>query len=366
MEEKDLFKYFNKPNIKQQQYLDMWITLNRECNMRCKWCYAASTGYAKEDKLSVKDVKDLVKLAKSLGVKNITLIGGEPTMFNELFQVISFIKQNGLKVILVTNGLRLADAIFVNQLSKAGLDSLSISIKGYDERTYKSNTGGYGFSNIERAIGNLCDLNIELLITIVITYENINYLPEMIEKCQKYGAKRFSFTFSYDFSGINRKSKYDINREIFDMVNKFQGVYYDINRMTDGNFRLKQSFPLCAWNMEFIKMMEKRGQINYVCQLLKNSGIVFNERKELIPCNAMHGSGLGVFGVDFWDSESFLNFVESREIKKIFQRFRNLPDKKCYSCPWMIKCRGGCISNWYNFSMLEFLQCKQERENNVT
>lgn len=362
----DYFKNLNKMIVKERKYTNMWITLNKECNMRCKWCYAREKGYEKDTELTLEDVEDLVELASELGIRNVTLIGGEPTIYKELIKAVEIVKKRKMKAILVTNGKRLADEAFLKQLIQTGLDALSISVKGHDEEVYKNKTGVYGLHDVHKAINNISDFSIDLLISVVVTPDNIDYLVNIIDDCKRFGATDFSFSFSYDFTGINKKSTYDINTEIFDMIDKFQEKYDEINNATEGNFRLKQSFPLCAWDLDFITKMEERGQMNYVCQFLKNSGVVFNEKKEIIPCNAMYEIVVGKYGQDFYDAESFMAHVESRKIKRLFQQLRNLPDRKCLACPWMIKCRGGCVSNWYNFSMSKFEEYKQERKKNVT
>ena len=34
-------------------YRSGWLTLNRVCNLRCKWCYAQKTGFKLSDDLEI-------------------------------------------------------------------------------------------------------------------------------------------------------------------------------------------------------------------------------------------------------------------------------------------------------------------------
>ena len=57
-----------------------WITVNRSCNLRCKWCYAKSSEYDLDNSMDFTLFKKLVDIATDLKVKNFLLIGGEPTI----------------------------------------------------------------------------------------------------------------------------------------------------------------------------------------------------------------------------------------------------------------------------------------------
>ena len=34
------------------KYKAGWLTINRACNIRCKWCYAQGTGFNKKDNVN--------------------------------------------------------------------------------------------------------------------------------------------------------------------------------------------------------------------------------------------------------------------------------------------------------------------------
>ena len=52
----------------------MWLTLNRGCNFRCEWCYAAESEYRTENEMSLPFALDLLEIARQLGVGRLFLI----------------------------------------------------------------------------------------------------------------------------------------------------------------------------------------------------------------------------------------------------------------------------------------------------
>ena len=71
-------------------YKNCWLTLNHACNLNCKWCYAKDTGYLKSDDMSLDMAYDIIDICHDLSINHITLIGGEPTIYPHLFDVIDY------------------------------------------------------------------------------------------------------------------------------------------------------------------------------------------------------------------------------------------------------------------------------------
>ena len=64
-----------------------WFTTNKSCNNRCSWCYARETKFSN----AFMDLGNACKLVDELyknNVKNIVLIGGEPSIYKYLIPLI--------------------------------------------------------------------------------------------------------------------------------------------------------------------------------------------------------------------------------------------------------------------------------------
>jgi uncharacterized radical SAM superfamily Fe-S cluster-containing enzyme len=101
------------------------------CNLHCDGCIVLDyqqSGQVTNQKLSLKDIKDIIWELESrkLRLEQLKILGGEPTLHNELDNIIDYIKSSQIadKLTLITNGLNLTDKI-IESLSE--LDSLVIS-----------------------------------------------------------------------------------------------------------------------------------------------------------------------------------------------------------------------------------------------
>jgi radical SAM protein with 4Fe4S-binding SPASM domain len=60
----------------------------------------------------------------------VSFTGGEPTLRQDLPGLVAYAKGKGMRANLITNGIRCADAGYVQSLADAGLDSAQVSIEG--------------------------------------------------------------------------------------------------------------------------------------------------------------------------------------------------------------------------------------------
>jgi pyruvate formate lyase activating enzyme len=144
----------------------------RGCNFDCKGCSTKSSdwdlhlnGNARRFP-SVADVpllslSDFSALISSIEAELVVLSGGgEPTMDRELPDVIRRVKDLGKRAILITNGHLINEGL-ASRLSRAGLDTVYVSIKAFNENKHKFFTGQSNL-NCLRSLGILKKTNIDL------------------------------------------------------------------------------------------------------------------------------------------------------------------------------------------------------------
>lgn len=74
--------------------------LKKTENLRCDWCYALKQ-LAKHQSMDLQYAKELADYLKSKGVRTITLIGGEPTLYSQLFELILMLSLRVIKMDLM-------------------------------------------------------------------------------------------------------------------------------------------------------------------------------------------------------------------------------------------------------------------------
>lgn len=101
------------------------IDVTRRCNVQCPHCYVEPDNRVKD--APADDIVRLAKAAKRAG--SIILMGAEPTMRNDLPEIITSIKhETGKTVGIYTNAIRLADEKYTGRLKSAGLDYACVSL----------------------------------------------------------------------------------------------------------------------------------------------------------------------------------------------------------------------------------------------
>lgn len=72
------------------------------CNLRCRYC---DTAYAlKNNQGEEMTIEEIINRVKNIGIKNITLTGGEPLFQKNSFKLIDELIKNNFKVNIETNG----------------------------------------------------------------------------------------------------------------------------------------------------------------------------------------------------------------------------------------------------------------------
>ena len=328
-----------------------WLTLNRQCNLRCHWCYAHSTEYRKTDDMPRKLAEQIINFLSKLQLEYVFLIGGEPTYYPFLEGVIRQIHTCGMKAFLLTNGLALSQRRYLDRLIEAGLAGVNLSMKGWSPESYAQNTGVNAYETMRRALRNIAESPIESLASFVISAENVDFYLNAVSEARAQGVKHIYLSFEHDFSALDGKGTSQDLSKIFYMIQRFAESYDTLQRITNGNFILHQSYPLCIWEKSLIQKLTDNHQIQTSCQLLERTGLVFDTDGSLIPCNSMYQVSIGKFGVDFSSKQSFETFWCSNRICTIYERFAALPSNTCCGCIEQARCGGGCIANWFTHDL---------------
>lgn len=118
------------------------ISITDRCNLRCVYCMPEEgIRLIKHDEvLSYEEIIRLCKLFSKIGISKVKITGGEPLVRRDVHRLIKSIKEiDGIdNVTLTTNGILLKDQI--DELVKAGLDAVNISIDTLKDDTYRELT----------------------------------------------------------------------------------------------------------------------------------------------------------------------------------------------------------------------------------
>jgi radical SAM protein with 4Fe4S-binding SPASM domain len=126
-------------------------------------------------------------------VPSVSFTGGEPSLREDLVELVRRAVEAGLRVNLITNGLRLAEGNLAAELKDAGLASAQVSLEGPTAKVHDGLTGVPG--SFERTLSGLSALReagVHVHTNTTINVLNAAQLPELVRYAAGLGMKRIS------------------------------------------------------------------------------------------------------------------------------------------------------------------------------
>ena len=156
----------------QQKTCCVLLEITGRCNLSCPVCFAGSSEGVKSDDPTLETISDWYDvLMENGGPFNIQLSGGEPSLRNDLPEIIRIGKEKGFPFFqLNTNGIRLGrEPEFARTLADAGLNTVFLQFDGLSDEVYKQVRGRALIEEKEAAIENCgrAGLGVVLVPTIV-------------------------------------------------------------------------------------------------------------------------------------------------------------------------------------------------------
>ena len=118
------------------------LEVTNRCNLRCRYCFA--NGGSGERDPSLQELKDaIMDIVRQCGQPLLQFSGGEPTLRDDLPELIRFAREAGCSYTQVnTNGIRLAkEPEYARQLAEAGLDIVFLQFDGTRDDIYETLRG---------------------------------------------------------------------------------------------------------------------------------------------------------------------------------------------------------------------------------
>lgn len=106
------------------------LDINRRCNLSCRSCYNVAEGEDKPLSLIEQELDALMTMRR---LDSVSIIGGEPTLHDDLLNVVRLITNRGLHSELFTNGMLLNDSR-TEELARAGLGMVFLHIQKDQQR----------------------------------------------------------------------------------------------------------------------------------------------------------------------------------------------------------------------------------------
>ena len=160
------------------------LDLTGRCNLYCPHCFARANDVLPPEP----DIATLKRWFKTLaGVCQksrpvVFIQGGEPTLREDLGEVVSLLHGLGFRMKLVTNGLRLADPSYARRLKRAGLEWVFLQYDGDSSEATSILRGKDILAEKKTALQNLVECRFKILLACMVKKEvNLDQIGSVME-----------------------------------------------------------------------------------------------------------------------------------------------------------------------------------------
>lgn len=310
MEKSDFLKNLNDNvinyNGKNTVTLSLPLTLQLEitslCNMKCSYCYNSS-GRATDTDLKIDQWKIFLKqVALEGGVFQCTFSGGEPLLFENIFDLMDIMHEDGTCLSLITNGTYM-DYNMVNRLKKYRWYWIQVSLDSEIEEVH-DNIRGYkgGWKKAVEAIKLLKNNSFPVHVAAVVTRTSLINMKELTEFCISLGVDKLRLSeVLYSGKACDTDLCFNANEERFFIkkVSELRKDYaesIEIELATSHNVQLKN----CRKYAPLSLIIRPNGDVKIDCVLPYVLGNVIQEPISVIWQRVY----------DFYDSQPFKDYIE--------------------------------------------------------
>ncbi len=321
-----------------------WLTVNRMCQLRCQWCYAQNTGYDASHDMTFDTVIRLIDIMQEMGTCTCKILGGEPSLYPRITDVLKYLRTCGIRSILITNGLRYTNKDFMAEHFEAGLNSLIISLKAGTHGSYKQYTGADVLDKVHQAVRNLS--NFSGGVTITITEEMFNEIIPALAGVIDAGVRFINLHFCSPTLASGAPKNHSMLMPSIAADLMMRAVHYLEEQGVSYNVQI--SIPFCLFETDFIRNLINKNSLTSGCIVNKKSGIIFGTEGEAGFCNHMMDYPFGKLNVDFSTAAQLQKLYLSQD--RFFNVTNRAPSYKCLECPISHICCGGCPLLWTQFN----------------
>lgn len=323
--------------MKYQPITCVWeVTMG--CNMHCGHC-GSSCAEPLKGQLTTEEALDLCDQIAQLGLKWVTLSGGEPLTRADIAELVKRLSGQGVSVNIITNGWLLEENM-VKKLKDSGIATVAISIDGTEKIHDKIRKEG-AFANARRSFQYLQKHGIRTGAVTTITNQNIEILGELKEELIRMGVKTWQVQLGLPMGNLKDKPDWLLAPE------KVQDII-DFCYETAKEGRIK-IYPADCLGYYTKKEMEIK-KISYETDMVSlwdgcNAGIrgfgILHDGK-ILGCTSIRDENFA-FENDSVKKHSLKDIWENGECFKWRRNFKKEElDGDCKTCVYGSKCLGGC------------------------
>jgi radical SAM protein with 4Fe4S-binding SPASM domain len=302
----------------------MDLALTFRCQNNCVHCYAG--GPHETPELSTEDWKRVMDKLHEIGVFIFTFTGGEPTLREDLPELLAYAQRLGIVTGLITNGRRLKDESYVKLLVGAGLDFVQITLESHVPEVHDEITRVPGsWEETVEGIRRIVPTTIYVTTNTTLNRKNADHFLDTIQFIHDLGVRAFGCN-SLIYSGKAPSIAGDFALSVEELKELLPRVLVKA-RALEMKFSWFTPTQYCLLNPVALGLGIKS------CSACRTNMCV-NPEGDVYPCQSYFES-LGNILKDKWGS--IWNHPRCVEI-----RSRAYAPERCRECAELQVCGAGC------------------------
>ena len=304
------------------------LALTYGCNNACRHCYN-EPGRKEMPALGLDGWRRVLGKLARLGVPHVIFTGGEPTLVEDLAELVAEADRLDLVAGMNTNGRRLADPAFADRLARAGLSHVQITLASCRAEVHDAASGAKSFDQTVAGIQNALAAGLHTITNTTLTRRNMDHAEAIVDFLAGLGVRTFAAN-GMIYSGCGSESRDAIDEAELGPL---------VVRVRDRAAELAMRFlwytptPYCRLSPVELDLGPRR------CNAAEYS-ICIEPNGDVLPCQSYYtpaGNLLRDPWNAIWESPSFRSFRDRTNDP----RGAGLPPE-CWECDELPVCGGGC------------------------
>ncbi|NOQ21814.1 MAG: radical SAM protein [Candidatus Aegiribacteria sp.] len=310
-------------------YKRISIHVTDRCNLECQYCYnkADRLKYQRKE-LTFINWERILKDIFSYNIPSkITISGGEPLLYDELYELVCLIKNHKIRVEILSNGTQ-CDSKAIKIFDK--VDQVVISLDSHIEKINNLSRGHGSYSKVMSTLDILDKRGIAFGINSVLTTYNISTIGETI----RYMRNRY--------------------KSLMGVMPIFQEAWHLAPHLVPSKRQMDENYECNLGTTSINKELEDQlivawgNSLSYraACTVASKEFAIATDGN-VLPCRAMYFEAMNAGKLN---GRNFREIWEDSPVLNMVRKANNKRSQVCReaNCDFQSICLGGCLAHSYS------------------
>ncbi len=186
---------FGEVDLDDRPVVAIW-EVTQACGLACRHCRANANPTRHRDELTTAEGKALLDDLAEFGEGQLVVLsGGDPLAREDLFELISYGDDAGLRMTITPSGTASLTPDRVHEMADAGIERMALSLDGATEAAHDAFRGEESFADTMAAAAAAREAGLPIQVNTTVCADTVSRLPAIRKLVRKLGAVLWSVFF---------------------------------------------------------------------------------------------------------------------------------------------------------------------------